>query len=257
MDCVVSEFPSEQSSDELLQIFFNISNPGQQDSSKLQKKDEQNLIPSEDHGNNVFNMNDCSRGKSKAAIACGVKDGNPTDNKRKKIIHRDIERQRRQEMTTLHATLRSLLPLEYLKGKRSISDHMHEAVKYIKHLKNRIKELSEKRDEMKISSDLYLPISSPPKSSPDCSDEDSVVVRAGFVGVEITINTGLRRRQLPLSNVLDVIVAQGLNVVNCISTKVNQRVLHTIVSEVINGGRRIELSELQQKLTKLMIDSSS
>ncbi|WRX17670.1 Myc-type [Theobroma cacao] len=238
MDCAASEFPSEESTVELFQ-FFSI--PCQQDSSNP-KQDEQNLIL-------VSKKSDCSRGKRKAATAFGVEDGNAPDSKGKKIIHRDIERQRRQEMTTLYSTLRLLLPLEYLKGKRSISDHMHEAVKYIKHLQNRITELSDKREELKRSSNLHTP-SSMPESSPDCS-EDSVVVRGCMVGVEIAINTGLRPG-LPLSNVLDVIVAEGLSVVNCISTKVNERLLHTIVLEV-NDGRSIELSELQQKLTKLII----
>ncbi|XWS49010.1 hypothetical protein CRYUN_Cryun13aG0126800 [Craigia yunnanensis] len=242
-DCVVSEFPSEQTTDELLQ-FFSI-NPGLRQDSRNQKKEEQNSVPFED-GNVVSKMSDCSRSKRK--IASGVIDGNPTDNKKKKIIHREIERQRRQEMTTLNATLRTLLPLEYLKGKRSISDHMHEAVKYIKHMQNRITELRNKRDELKRSSNLQTP-SSTLEGLPDCS-KDSLVVRASFIGVEITINTGLRRG-LSLSNVLDVIVAQGLSVVKCISARVNERVLHTIELEV-KDGRSIELSELQQRLTKLI-----
>ncbi|XVF49868.1 hypothetical protein PTKIN_Ptkin04bG0050500 [Pterospermum kingtungense] len=173
LDYVASEFPSEQSTDELLQ-FFSID-PSQQDSSN-QKNDEQNSTPSED-GNIVPKISDCSWNKRK--IAFDVKDGNPTDNK-KKLIRRERERNRRQEMSNLYARLQSLLPYEYLKGKRSAFDHLHEAVKYIKHLQNRIRDLKYKRDELKRSSNLQTP-SSMVDGLPDCSNDsvEKIMSRSG------------------------------------------------------------------------------
>lgn len=40
---------------------------------------------------------------------------NTGDSDSKKIVRRDMERRRRQEMASLNASLRSLLPLEYVK----------------------------------------------------------------------------------------------------------------------------------------------
>ncbi|XVF13241.1 hypothetical protein REPUB_Repub08aG0191700 [Reevesia pubescens] len=253
MDFVASMFQSDRSltTDEFQ--FFPI--PCQH---KIQQEDELILIPNSEDANVLFHRSDHSHRRRKAATAFGVYDGKPNDNnKKKKIIHRENERQRRQEMTTLYATLRSLLPFEYLKGKRSIPDHMNEAVNYIKRLQKKIMKLSDKRDELKKSSNSIINASTfVPETLSQESSEDNIMVRPCLAGMEAVIST-CPRQGLQLSSVLEVIVAEGLIVVSCISTKVNKRlIMHTIVSEVKENGRSIEPSDLQHKLTMLTIPSS-
>ncbi|XP_042509736.1 transcription factor bHLH120-like [Macadamia integrifolia] len=176
---------------------------------------------------------------------------NSCDNE-KKTVHRDGERQRRQEMAGLYASLRSQLPIEYIKGKRSISDHMNEATNYIKDLGKRIEELSDKRDRLR-----KMPNSGPPDIvSRNCTPTDAVTVQPYWGGVEVVISSGLRNEDFPLSRVLTVLVDLGFTIVSCVSTTVNEKSLHTILSEV-SDVRSMDLSELQQKLTDFIASSSS
>ncbi|XP_024168554.1 transcription factor bHLH120 [Rosa chinensis] len=194
-----------------------------------------------------------SQPKRKASITFGEIDAdqNPKESKKvKKIMHREIERQRRQEMATLYANLRSHLPLEYLKGKRSISDHVHQAANYIKHIQKNIEEQQKKRDELKKQHNISGSSTAVVENS-QCSSlmEDSVIlVRPACIGVEVAVNTPLKQG-LPLSRVIDILVAEGLSIVSCNSAKRNQRLLYTLESEVSDGGG-IDIPELQNRLIK-------
>lgn len=167
-------------------------------------------------------------------------------NNNKKMMHRNIERQRRQEMTTLHASLRALLPLEFIKGKRSISDHMNESVNYIKYLQKKIKELSAKRDGLRKFSNLSF--DSPSGSSNKYSPISPVTLQPYPGGIEVVFDSDFRGQDFPLSRVLQVLLEEGISVVNCVSTKVNERLFHTVQTE-INDPACLNLSELRQKLT--------
>ncbi|KAM3234000.1 hypothetical protein P3L10_019359 [Capsicum annuum] len=135
-----------------------------------------------------------------------------------KILHRDIERHRRQEMATVYATLRSHLPYESIKGKRSLSDHIQGAVNYIKNLENNVKKLEIKRKKLE-----NLALCSP---KDDKCFRDYVTINSCDCGVEILIN-----ERVPLSRVLKELVKRQLNVVSCVSTKVDERLLHRIQLE--------------------------
>ncbi|KAJ1431404.1 Myc-type, basic helix-loop-helix [Sesbania bispinosa] len=165
------------------------------------------------------------------------------------MVHREIERQRRQEMATFYSSLRSLLPLEFIKGKRSISDHMNEAVNYIKHMENKIKELGAKREELKKLFDSKTKMENHEINN-HTSGNFTIHHNNGILGIEITSGGGLKEERLKLSKLLQLLLEEGLEV-SCLSNQVNGRLLHSVQFEV-NNSNSVDLSELRRKIANVI-----
>ncbi|CAL1371348.1 unnamed protein product [Linum trigynum] len=163
-------------------------------------------------------------------------------NMRKNIIHREVERQRRKEMATLHSSLRNLLPLRFVKGKRAVSDHMQAAVEYIRELQRRTDELSKKRDALKSGYGTGTrddQVGSSSTSNVSAVSSGIVMVRPCLIGVEVAVNVsssssggGGQQGGLQLSRVVELLMGQGLDVVTCDTVRVNDRFIHTLQSKV-------------------------
>ncbi|OMO97983.1 hypothetical protein COLO4_14216 [Corchorus olitorius] len=180
------------------------------------------------------------------------KNENNVDDDKKKLMHREIEKQRRQEMATLYSSLRTLLPLEYIKGKRAISDHMNGAISYIKDLQKRIEGLTAKRDELKKMSNIssgYFDQGGSSSSDQSNYFPSSTVVSQSLDGVEVVISSGDHGPQaLTLSRVLQLLLEEGLDVVSSISTRIDGGLMvHTIQSEA-GDMRCVDIARLEEKL---------
>ncbi|XP_044468573.1 transcription factor bHLH126-like [Mangifera indica] len=190
-------------------------------------------------------------------ILSSAKDSDRCDNindSEKKILRKEIERKRRQEMSMLNASLRSLLPLESIKGKRSASDHINEAVNYIKNLEKKIQGLSLKRDSLKNST-FPETLEYGNATSSNHLTNSSVTVSPYCGGVEIVINSVLGEEGLLLSRVLEAVLEEGLDITRCVSTQTDDGFFHNIQSEV-EDLTRIDLCELQQKLNDVIVSTS-
>ncbi|XP_060675854.1 transcription factor bHLH120-like [Ziziphus jujuba] len=169
-----------------------------------------------------------------------------SDGNNKKAIHRDVERERRKQMAAHFSLLRSLIPYEFLRGKRSTSDQMNEAVNYIKHLQMRIQGLVSRRDELKKLCNLNS-LGTGNGSLNKCS-RSWVSVQPCFAGIQIVVSSSsFIGENFPLTRILQLLLGEGLDLVSCITTKVNERLLYTIQSEV-SDPTSTNFSQLQKNL---------
>ncbi|GER34992.1 basic helix-loop-helix (bHLH) DNA-bindingsuperfamily protein [Striga asiatica] len=173
-----------------------------------------------------------------------------TNHETRRSIHRNLERQRRQEMAGLYASLRSLLPLEFIKGKRSVSDQLHQAANYIRFMQKKIEEMKIRRDKLKT-----LSANGRNKSVMN----NTVKVILCKFGLEILIMSTCSQNSteehfLPLSKVYAYLLQKPeLTVINCVSTRAGDECssLHKIQVEV-DDPTSVDLTALQTRLADVI-----
>lgn len=177
-----------------------------------------------------------------------------SDNDEKKIIRREVEKQRRSQMSILCASLRSSLPFELIKGKRSASDHIGEAVNYIQSLKEKVNGLQVKRDRLKqmVNSSSLVESETEADHSSGAVAVKSVNINPIQGGVEIAICSSFEERSSPLSVLMEILLQEGCDVVNSVSTHANGRIFLTIKCEV-EDLTRLDLAKLQHKLERAIL----
>ncbi|KAL8161883.1 hypothetical protein V2J09_013372 [Rumex salicifolius] len=201
--------------------------------------------------------------------------GGGEDDKRR-MQHREIERQRRQEMSALFSSLRSLLPLDYVKGKRSMSDHIAQSANYIKHLEGRIKELGGTRDQLTESSNIdnhavvavaaaasagahHSTTATSPTIMMMTTRRNNVEVFVGSAGLQVQISCGEDYPPI-LSTSLKVLLQAGLDVVSCVTNRLSGGgLLHNIHCQVNDdvGFSEIDVQQLQRTLYQLVCTSTT
>ena len=114
-----------------------------------------------------------------------------------------------------------------------MSDHVLEAINYIKHMEKNIGELEVKRDKLRNLTGESSNLDSKRVNETNSLSITFTVEPCSGGGFEILMKNYLTDNNwLPLSRILDVLLDEGITVVNCVCTKVNEECLYTIQTEV-------------------------
>lgn len=132
---------------------------------------------------------------------------------------------------------------------------MQETVSYIQHMQRRIQQLKDKRGTLReLASQTTVAIAGTTETL-NSSERASAVVRAkDGIGIQVVLDTATKQR-LPLSIFVQALVSEGLEILNCISNRLNERFIHTIECQpLLNDDGcypTIDVSVLQHKLANL------
>nr|XP_027102918.1 transcription factor bHLH120-like [Coffea arabica] len=131
-----------------------------------------------------------------------------------------------------------------------MSDHVLEAINYIKHMEKNIGEFEVKRDKLRNLTGESSNLDSKKVNETNSLSITFTVEPCSGGGFEILMKNYLTDNNwFSLSRILDVLLDEGITVVNCVCTKVNEECLYTIQTEATHMSD-VDLISLQVKLTE-------
>ncbi|XP_057869424.1 transcription factor bHLH118-like [Cryptomeria japonica] len=166
-----------------------------------------------------------------------------------KGIHKFAERKRRRDMKTLFSALRSLLPEEYVRGKCSTAEQLSESANYINHLHEKIKKLTQTREEMrkeKLCRNLSFSVPS----------ETCPIVKVSCHEWGVLVSTNTPKCQIALSDLLLVLKNNGLDISSAVAYAMNDKVFHTIHAKVADL-HSFDIKNLYQRIWNLVSEKTS
>ncbi|KAL3511288.1 hypothetical protein ACH5RR_030689 [Cinchona calisaya] len=160
------------------------------------------------------------------------------DNSSRRIQRGAMERQRRQQMNNLYSRLACVVPPSPEKWpKPALLDY---SSTYIKNLKERIRELEAKKEELKSESGT---------SAKDLALQAIEVIERGPI-VEVNLVTGLNKG-IMLHEVISILEEEGAQLLSANYSASTDRVFYTIISQAFSSRIGIETSRVQERLKAL------
>lgn len=170
-----------------------------------------------------------------------------------------VERQRRNKMKGLCSTLISLLPDEYRKTKSTLADKLLEAVQYIRYLQDKVIDLREKRDLIKLSgtvkpfsnsSSVYGNLQASKALVSNVQDKFQTIRVSEFgPGIQVIVNTF--KNQIDFSSLLVLLEEAGVHVVSSTVSTINDRSFYSIHSK-LSSFRHFDSAGLHRRIGQLM-----
>ncbi|KAJ0962841.1 hypothetical protein J5N97_027963 [Dioscorea zingiberensis] len=170
-----------------------------------------------------------------------------------KMERKTIEKNRRLHMKRLCCQLSSLIPKEEIPSSKEVltqPDHLEQAARYIKKLRERIEKLSQ-RKKMVVNIEGLNREMDGGMNIGGCS-LPVIEVRHMDSTMEVVLISSLNNKRFMFHEVIGVLEEEGAEVVNASFSVVGDKIFHTIHSQAVSSRIGLETGRVSERLRELV-----